>query len=167
MACQHKSGKSKNEAVINIKGAYISFNVAMELRIDGQGMIPTNYCIETIPDLPSQAKKIPWNNNSVGGYSEAGIAFDLSPEVDRLSWKRNGLWSVYPENHIGRNEGTALRNPSPGKTLLWLVSDTVTRLFGSNDPGGRGTNDFRSSKEYIFKATAWISTNKTAYRRFH
>lgn len=156
-----KVKKVKNEAVINIKGAYTSFNVAMELRVDGQGMITINYCIETIPDLPPQARKIPWDESSVGGYSEVGIAFDLSPEVDRLSWKRNGLWSVYPGNHIGRNEGTALRNPSPGKTLLWPVSDTDSRLFRNNDPGGRGTNDFRSCKEYIYKASAWISTNKT------
>jgi len=153
--------KEINEAVVEIKGAYISFNVAIVLRIDGQGMITTNYCIETIPDLSPQAKFLPWNKSTIGGYSEVGIAFDLSADVDRLTWKRKGLWSVYPDNHIGRNEGTAYRNPIPGKEYLWPTSDKDVRLYGRNDErAGRGTNDFRGSKEYIYTATAWISSNK-------
>lgn len=156
-----KVEKVNNEAVIKIKGGYISFTVALELRIDGLGMITTNYCLETIPDMPPKLKNIPWNNSTIGGYSEVGIAFDLSADVDRLSWKRKGLWSVYPSNHIGRNVGTAIRNPATDNSLMWPVSDTDRRLYGNNDPGGRGTNDFRSSKEYISRATAWISKNHT------
>ena len=47
--------------------------------------------------------------SDVGGFREVGVAFDLVNQVDRLKWDRKGLWSVYPKDHIGRNEGEALR----------------------------------------------------------
>jgi hypothetical protein len=38
---------------------------------------------------------------------ELGWVFDVPKEEGRLSWKRVGLWSWYPEDHVARLEGTA------------------------------------------------------------
>jgi hypothetical protein len=38
---------------------------------------------------------------------ELGWAFEMPKAYDRFSWKRQTPWSVYPDNHIGRPEGTA------------------------------------------------------------
>ena len=82
---------------------------------------------------------------------QVGIVFDLPSRFQTLTWKRKGYWSWYPENHIGRLQGTAVARP---RTMLpdlngprqqpgcdWL-EDTV--IFGSND--------FRSTKHNIFSA---------------
>ncbi|MDH7480474.1 MAG: glycoside hydrolase family 2 TIM barrel-domain containing protein [Armatimonadota bacterium] len=39
---------------------------------------------------------------------ELGWTFEMPHEYNRFSWKRQALWSVYPETHIGRPSGTAL-----------------------------------------------------------
>ncbi len=50
-----------------------------------------------------------------GGLDELGIAYILDPSVDTLSWRRNmdpdqeGRISLYPKDHISRNQGTAKR----------------------------------------------------------
>jgi len=42
-----------------------------------------------------------------GGLNEWGIAWDAAHGSESLYWQRKGLWSWYPEKHIGRNEGEA------------------------------------------------------------
>ena len=39
---------------------------------------------------------------------ELGWTFDMPESYDRFSWHRQALYSVYPEKHIGRPEGTAM-----------------------------------------------------------
>lgn len=39
---------------------------------------------------------------------ELGWIFEMPKSFDHFSWKRQALWSVYPETHIGRPSGTAL-----------------------------------------------------------
>jgi hypothetical protein len=39
---------------------------------------------------------------------EIGWSFQMPKTCDRFSWKRQALWSYYPETHIGRPQGTAL-----------------------------------------------------------
>ncbi len=53
----------------------------------------------------------------------------LPNSASPISWRRKALWSVYPENHIGRPEGTA-------------------RL---------GTDDGRAEKENIYEATVNVN----------
>jgi beta-galactosidase len=62
-----------------------------------------------------------------------------------LAWKRIGPWSVYPDDHIGRPEGTA-RAVVPGAEFKYRVppknawKDDMTEL---------GSADFRSTKAEI------------------
>ncbi|MFB6120810.1 MAG: glycoside hydrolase family 2 protein [Halobacteriaceae archaeon] len=79
---------------------------------------------------------------------EVGLVLPLSPSLDRLSWDRDARWSTYPDDHIGRREGTArafgARDAVDGdadtldRTRPWAASAT-----------SRGTNDFRSTKRNV------------------
>jgi hypothetical protein len=87
----------------------------------------------------------------------------LTAEVDRLEWHRKGLWSAYPDDHIGRNIGIANRE---GKGSLqrygekpawpWAEDEREYVLFGQKDAGGRGSRDFRGMKENIYYAAALL-----------
>jgi hypothetical protein len=85
----------------------------------------------------------------------------LASDVDSLTWFRKGLWSAYPEDHIGRNHGSARRNGAGTRGLpqvrpqgSWAEDEKDFSLFGPEDSGGRGSNDFRSTKEDIYYVSA-------------
>ncbi len=68
------------------------------------------------------------------------MSYVISSEVDRLSWEREGLWSAYPEDHTGRNTGTAYResrghNQQYGEIPSWPWSEDEKdfTLFSRND----------------------------------
>jgi beta-galactosidase/beta-glucuronidase len=42
-----------------------------------------------------------------GDVQEMGWTFAMPKSFDRFSWHRQAYWSYYPENHIGRSQGTA------------------------------------------------------------
>jgi hypothetical protein len=142
-------------AMINLTGAYMDrsggggvLGVEFEIRIDGQGLITTGYTIH------GQPKEM----------SEVGIAYTLSSSIDRLTWDRKALWSVYPTDHIGRPQGTAMREAStPAEAYRgepqgpWSQDSKDFFLYGPDDPGGRGTHDFRSLKENIWHASCVLA----------
>jgi hypothetical protein len=77
---------------------------------------------------------------------EIGLRFGVPPWMDALSWKRRGEWSVYPEDHIGRNEGSA-------KAHSGIVPTTPPANPYAEDDSPMGTNDFRSTKRHIEHAS--------------
>jgi len=151
-----------DEAVINLEGSYMAVrgstglvSANLELKIDGHGLITTTYKIANPPK----------------GLSEVGVAFLLSSDVDRLAWEKKGLWSVYPAEHIGRVSGLARNLRSAGTEEyrvepLWAWSEDMKDffLFGRADPGGRGTNDFRSLKENIWHASCFLAGTNVRVR---
>jgi hypothetical protein len=118
-----------NEAVIDVVGNYAIFRASFQLRIDGQGLITTKYSIDHVPGEPPPPTYSPWDATSVGGYSEVGVSYMLPNSASTISWRRKALWSVYPEGHIGRPEGSA-------------------KL---------GTDDGRATKENIYEATVDVN----------
>lgn len=154
----------QNEAVVTITGSYDLTDVQFRIRIDGTGLFTTEYTIERTGIIPPEPTKVPWNKQDAGGFEEVGVYYVLASGIDRFSWERNGLWSVYPEDHIGRNKGTAMRHIQDNQTVFgkkpsrtWSLEEWDFSLYGKYDTGGRGTNDFRSMKEYIYRASADIS----------
>ena len=146
--CDHIAAhRDGNEAVVEIAGNYAAIDVRFEVRIDGRGLITTQYTIPRLPANPPPVKTTPWDGTDVGGYREVGVAYVLAGNIDRLTWRRKGLWSVYPEDHIGRNSGIAWRQPQAGAQPSWSRSETRP---------GAGTNDFRATKEYIYQASALL-----------
>ena len=66
--------------------------------------------------------------------------------MDRLSWKRKGQWSAYPDDHISRNSGVAYKTREQGLDVFgerpawnWAEDMRDFPLFGMYDVGGRGT----------------------------
>jgi hypothetical protein len=149
-------------AIIRTAGAYMArrgggddLGAEFEIRVDNQGVIIVQYT------LLGQRK----------GMSEVGVAFTLPSSIDRLTWDRKALWSAYPSDHIGRPQGTATRDSSgppetyrsvPGRP--WSQDSKDFFLFGRDDPGGRGTNDFRSLKENIWHASCILGGTELRLR---
>lgn len=148
--------------VIKTAGAYMQrrgggddLGAEFEIRIDGQGLISTQYTVR------SQRKDM----------SEVGIAFTLSSSISQLTWDRKALWSAYPPDHIGRPKGGAKRDPSgPAESYRniprgpWAQDAKNFFLYGPDDLGARGTNDFRSLKENIWHASCVLAETNLRIR---
>jgi hypothetical protein len=143
--------------------------VQFELHVDGHGRIATRYTLDAFPIAIPETAVVPWNRTNAGGFEEVGVAYLLASDIDRLAWTREGLWSAYPADHIGRNQGVAFRSgpgvvAQPGVEPRWPVAydEKDFNLFGPDDPGGRGTTDFRSMKEYVREARIYSSNANAA-----
>jgi hypothetical protein len=155
-----RAARDGSLAVVNIDGGYGPVTVGFEVRIDGQGLITTKYTLGVLPPIERRVVDEGYRRD-VGGYYEVGIAYLLTNQVDRLSWHRKGLWSAYPADHIGREQGIATREGRGhlqhyGEKPAWPWSEDEREfiLFGRADAGDRGTKDFRSMKENIYYASA-------------
>jgi beta-galactosidase len=82
---------------------------------------------------------------------EAGIRFALKPECDTVWWNRWSEWDIYPDDFIGRTQGSARawRDKKYGKEE-WNKRPTWP---WSKDQTEMGTNDFRSVKYNIYEAS--------------
>jgi len=139
---------SGDEAIVTVAGSYGSTGATFALHIDGTGLIRTTY---TVTNPPS-------------GSTEVGVAYEVTGAASTLTWQRRGVWSSYPADNIGRNAGTATeQNPAgPGAygvrpAWSWSLDQKDYMDFGPNDPGNRGTNDFRGSKTNFITASLVVS----------
>ncbi len=94
--------------------------------------------------------------------SEAGVSFVLPLSVETIGWQRDGPWTAYPDDHIGRNEGVARRSVPGADTdrfglpgaAPWKDSTRDYALFRRNDVhDGLATRDFRAMKEHVRRVT--------------
>lgn len=78
-----------------------------------------------------------------------GMVFYLPEDANVLNWVRKGIWTGYPEDHIGRETGTASLNNNNIKQSLW------EQPAGSwkDDSRPLGNNDFCSTKSNITEAS--------------
>ena len=79
-----------------------------------------------------------------------GMVFEAPASFDQTFWERKGLWSVYPDDHIGRTSGVA-------KLFYSDVPATVQprqqpTWSWSHDANALGSNDFRSTRRNIWYA---------------
>ncbi len=145
---------------IRVHGSYGDVDVVFHILCRDQARLDIEYRILRLPYPPPRARSLRAGRD-VGGYREVGVTFELNHSVDRVSWSRRGLWSVYPEDHIGRNHGTAHRERAGGDEGFgvepaWSWRDDMRNysLYGRYDVGGRGTHDFRAMKHHIGQAIA-------------
>ena len=83
---------------------------------------------------------------------QVGLVFELPKDFNQLNWIRSGLWTVYPENHIGRLSGTAITDESVKISGLAGPSEKPDKEW-KFDRTDSGSNDFRSTKRNIFKVS--------------
>ncbi|MXZ42327.1 MAG: hypothetical protein F4Y08_05795 [Caldilineaceae bacterium SB0662_bin_9] len=164
------AGRQEDGAVVlDIAGCHGELQVEYSIRVDGTGLLDLSYRLPVQP-FPSPRRRGLRAGRDVGGFREVGVAFDLTHEVDCVSWRRNGLWSLYPDDHIGRNEGVASRNRAKGDETFrqepdWSWGEDMRgySLFGRYDFGRRGTNDFRAMKHSIRQASALVAGSEARF----
>jgi hypothetical protein len=126
------------------------------MTIDAGGLITTRY---SIPALS-------------GKHARVGIAYLLPNSVSTLAWDRQALWSVYPDNHIGRPKGVAPRTATHAARLRyreepswpWQLDMSDPFLFGKDSSPLSATNDFRSLKQNVWSASCILADGKTRAR---
>ena len=91
---------------------------------------------------------------------QVGIVLDLNKECDRLKWRRKGLWSVYPDDHIGRLEGVADAFSRRHQVPDIYGPRTQPEWPWSQDAIKLGSNDFRSTKHNIYVASLTNSSGR-------
>ena len=135
-------------AAVTLKGCYANGQqVQFDIKISGNGILTTDYTLTSAPETES-------------GLKEVGISYDIPQDVESVSWLREGMYSAYPEDHIGRNEGTARKiregadeNPDEyGVEPAWPWKDDMKNYFVySTDDLNNGlvTNDFKAMREHI------------------
>ncbi|HHV12446.1 MAG TPA: hypothetical protein GXX75_19410 [Clostridiales bacterium] len=147
----------RDNVKLTISGSYgREMEVSFHITVRPDGTIDTNYVIDRLyVKMPKQVKLRV--GVDCGGLDELGIYYLAHPAMDTLQWKRKGLWTVYPEDHIARCEGTAKRR-SEGSVfgekphIPWSEEMKSFILNGRYDVDYKGTNDFRSLKEHIYSA---------------
>ncbi|PWD98309.1 glycoside hydrolase family 2 protein [Marinilabilia rubra] len=102
-----------------------------------------------------------------------GLVFSVPRSSHKLQWYRRGLWSWYPENHIGRTNGTAL--PFGEKALHQEAYSKKPVNDWRFDAIELGTNDFRATRENVYWAAlsnsngrgiTVLSNGEQAFRSF-
>lgn len=123
------------DVVVTVVGSYQEFKGEYSLIINANGELSVDYKFEALSDVDPRQ----W-----------GLVFEAPLSYDQLFWRRNGLWSVYPDDHIGRTSGEALLKYN-------LVPDSVSSRTAptwawSYDANELGSNDFRSTRKNIWFA---------------
>ncbi len=117
------------------EGLYAEAEGSSRLTFHGDGEIIVAYSFRALQEVnPRQ-----W-----------GVVFYTPLAIDSLSWKRDGQWTTYPPDHIGRRSGSAVAHPEPRDIATMF---RVPRGSWSADANELGTNDFRSTKSSLI----WVS----------
>jgi len=124
-----------NDVVVKVKGAYKEFAGSYDLKVNANGELSVVYAFDALEDVnPRQ-----W-----------GLVFEVPVSFDQTFWRRDGLWSVYPSDHISRPVGEASlfyeglpKKVDPHTEPAWSWSMDYNEL---------GSNDFRSTRRNIWYA---------------
>jgi Glycosyl hydrolases family 2, TIM barrel domain/Glycosyl hydrolases family 2, sugar binding domain/Glycosyl hydrolases family 2 len=154
--------KVGDKAVVRVAGegkhseGIETVRIEYEMEISGNGMIRLHYRI---------SEKQPTHTNQIG------MGFLLSKDCDRIDWHRKSLWSVYPEDHIGRPAGTAMRVASHpveeyAKAPDWPWSQDMHDFFlqGRKRSANAATNDFRAMKQNVYFASCALAASDARLR---
>lgn len=174
-------------ALVVITGSYGKVRIRFSIRIDRTGLMETVYEFLDMPyPSPRKLAMRVGDDTDSGGYEEVGIYFCVPRDMEILSWERKGLWSTYPDWHIGRLKGQTSKHGPYRRALLggerqeeslpegkqqemilpekdWQLEERDSVLFGKYDVGRRGTRDFSSMKSHITYASMSDRENKAAF----
>lgn len=134
-ATQVSASKEGEDVTIHVEGSYKEFEGQYDLHINANGEVKVDYTFTALQNVnPRQ-----W-----------GMVFEASRNFDKTFWRRKGMWSVYPADHISRPVGEA--------ELFYagLPAKEDPRVKPSNswnmDFNQLGSNDFRSTRRNIWFA---------------
>jgi hypothetical protein len=137
--------QSSGAVEIVVTGKYKQAAGGYTIRIEGDGDAAVSYRFTY-----TAAKKI--------AARQIGMVFYAPRPCDTLTWKRKAQWSVYPEDHIGRPEGTTKALPDPslvGKAGSWMEVAYREKPAWPwfMDANALGTRDFRATRRNILCAS--------------
>lgn len=135
--------KVGNDVVINVSGSYKEFTGSYAMTINAAGKVSVFYTFNALQDVnPRQ-----W-----------GLVFDTPSALQTTFWRREGMWNVYPADHISRSVGEAslFYDGVPSE----VHPRTEPAWSWSLDSNELGSNDFRSTRRNI-----WYAGLKAADRR--
>lgn len=154
--------KSDDEVTVRVAGegkhgeGFETVRVEYALTISGDGTLRLRYRL---------------TDRAFPKVDQIGMAFLMPKEVDRITWHRKALWSVYPDDHIGRARGTAMRDgrhpPTEyGREPAWPWSADMHDFFlqGREQAAHQATNDFRALKEHIYFAACALANSEGRLR---
>ena len=119
---------------IRVTGTYLEAEGTLEYQITKDGNLLVSYVfLSKIEINPRQ-----W-----------GLVFSLARSFENLEWNRDGLWSLYPEGHIGRTHGKAV--PFPMAEAVAFRNEPPYPWEW--DPSPWGCNDFKATRENLLWAT--------------
>lgn len=127
--------KEPDGVKVNVKDSYKEFEGEYTLTVNAGGEMTAEYSFDALQDVnPRQ-----W-----------GLVFEAPRSYDVTFWRRQGMWSVYPSDHISRPVGSAPLfyaglplKPDPRVQPSWSWSKDFNEL---------GSNDFRSTRRNIWYA---------------
>lgn len=135
-------------AIVTIVGHYnAGWRVQFVQTISETGTIETVYTLLDVqPEQPLQ---------------EFGLSFRLPAHLECVEWEKSGLYSAYPEHHIGRLRGRAKRVRADydrcpdqyGVRPNWEWKDDMRNYYleaKDNPRSGIVTNDFKTMREHIY-----------------
>jgi len=133
----------KNDSSLSIifHEQYKNFDGTVKWKIDknGQGTVSFDYTYSG-PTVPGR---------------ELGLRFILDRQCQTIKWKRRSQWDIYPEDHIGRPEGTAKAFRSNNEEKL--IQNSLPQWPWYLDSTDRGIKDFRCTKFNIYQGCIFNS----------
>lgn len=127
--------KESDNIIVKVTGSYKEFEGNYLLSINANGELSASYHFNALQDVDPRQ----W-----------GLVFEAPRSYDKTFWRRDGMWSVYPIDHISRPTGEASlfysgiptqANPRTEPTYAW-----------SMDANELGSSDFRSTRRNIWYA---------------
>ena len=132
--------QNKDTVTVIIEGKYLEASGKTEYLFVSGGEVKINYKYSSNIDInPRQ-----W-----------GLVFDFSGYYNNMEWSRKGIWTEYPDDHIGRTRGKAVPFESGEYKKSEFGKEPENKWY--HDANVLGSNDFRSTKENIYWTTL---TNK-------
>lgn len=127
----------------------------VEVRIDGEYTEAKGFYTLSFAADGTVALKYSFTATEQGKCDprQLGVVFDLPTDCTLLSWRRKARLSYYPEDHIGRAQGTAEAFTTPSHLCGLAGPHDEPRWSWSQDGSRYGTNDFRSTKTNIVEAS--------------
>lgn len=121
---------------VRVVGSYDEAHGGFSLRFMGDGSVEVNYAFVV---------------NRAINPRQWGVVFDAPARLDTLRWERRAQWTAYPDDHIGRPIGTA-RARAQHRDGVEMPRMEMTSPW-SLDTSDMGSNDFRSTKFHIQRAS--------------
>jgi len=133
--CAEFSSNLKNDTIfIESRGSYTEASGTILMNITVDGSLTVKYDLKVNNDMNPR---------------QYGMVLYLPGDYNVLSWKRNGIWTGYPEDHIGRETGTAIATIPGGKLSFREMPSSPWK----DDYRPLENNDFCSTKSNITEAS--------------